>query len=80
VASASSITPAESRVFSKTMLFRLATEFRLAVDDSIRSCIVRSLLPNEVGGWAAADPKKILRRVAAAHGTAGAAPRTSARS
>jgi integrator complex subunit 7 len=60
------------------MLLRLATEFRAAADDSVRSRIVRSLLPTKEGVWAAADPEQILRRVAAAHGAAGATPRTRA--
>jgi integrator complex subunit 7 len=70
--------PGESRVFAETMLLRLATEFRAAADDSIRSRIVRSLLPNKGGGWAAAEPEQILRRVTAAHGAAGATPRARA--
>ncbi|KAM0869724.1 hypothetical protein ACQ4PT_040532 [Festuca glaucescens] len=78
VASAYGIMPAESRVFAETMLLRLATEFRAAVDDSFRSCIVRSLLPNKFGGWAAAESEQILRTVAAAHSAAGATPRTRA--
>ncbi|KAM0872214.1 hypothetical protein ACQ4PT_038852 [Festuca glaucescens] len=78
VASSSGIMPAESRVFAETMLLRLATEFRAAADDSIRSRIVRSLLPNKGGGWAAAEPEQILRRVTAAHGAAGATPRARA--
>ncbi|CAM0905563.1 unnamed protein product [Alopecurus aequalis] len=74
VASASGVLSAEPRVFAETMLLRLATEFGAAADDSIRARIVRALLPTKGGGWGMAEPEKILRRVAAAHGaTAGSA-------
>uniref|UniRef100_A0ACD5UR66 Uncharacterized protein n=1 Tax=Avena sativa TaxID=4498 RepID=A0ACD5UR66_AVESA len=78
VAYASGVLPAEPRVFAETMLLRLATEFRTTADDSVRSRIVRSLLQNKSGGWAAAEPEQILRRVVAAHGAAGATPRARA--
>lgn len=70
VAYASGFLPAEPSVFAETMLLRLATEFRAAADDSIRTRIVHALLPTKGGFWKAAEPEQILRKVVATHGAA----------
>jgi integrator complex subunit 7 len=81
VAFAFGVLPEEARVFSETMLLRLAAEFRTA-DGALRASIVRCLLAaggcGALAGAHVAEPDELFRKVKVVYDTGSARDRALA--